>query len=76
MKTLQIRTQIGQDGILRLELPTGLSDTALDVVVVLHPVKTEQSEWEAFIEATAGSLADDPIEHPQQGSYEQRDELV
>lgn len=76
MKTLQIRTQIGQDGVLRLELPTGLSDTALDVVVVLHPVKTEQSEREAFIEATAGSLADDPIERPPQGSYEQRNEIL
>jgi hypothetical protein len=76
MKTLQIRTQIGQDGVLRLELPTGLTDTTLDVVVVLHQVKTEQSEWEAFIEATAGSLADDPIERPHQGSYEQRDEIV
>lgn len=29
-------------------------------------------EWRAFITQTAGSLADDPIERPSQGEYEQR----
>ena len=66
MKTLQIRTCVGQDGVLKLELPTGLSETELDVLVVIQPIDAPQSEWELFIEETAGSLADDPIERPSQ----------
>jgi hypothetical protein len=35
----------------------------------------KQAEWLAFIEATAGSLADDPIERPPQSEYQIRDEM-
>lgn len=40
------------------------------------PMTPEQwSEWRAFITRTAGSLADDPIERPAQGEYEQRESV-
>ena len=32
-------------------------------------------EWRAVVARTAGALADDPIERPPQGSYEQRDPI-
>ncbi len=35
----------------------------------------ERIRWLAFIERTAGSLADDPIERPPQGDFETRDPL-
>ncbi len=33
-----------------------------------------REEWVAFVNATYGSLADDPIERGPQGDYEKRDE--
>lgn len=32
--------------------------------------------WQATVERTAGALADDPIERPPQGDYEQRDAIL
>ncbi len=32
--------------------------------------------WQATVERTAGALADDPIERPPQGDYEQRDTIL
>ena len=33
-------------------------------------------DWSAFVQATYGSLADDPIERGAQGSYELREALA
>jgi hypothetical protein len=47
--------------------------TALD-----HDLEVEafrRLPWHEFIERTAGSLADDPIERPPQLEFEVRDEL-
>lgn len=35
-----LHARVGKDGILRLEIPTDLSDTDVEVVVIFHPVKT------------------------------------
>jgi len=48
---------------------------------VVQPLKTpysesQRAEWLAFIEETAGSLADDPIERGPQGEHEIRDEIA
>ncbi len=32
--------------------------------------------WRATVEHTAGALANDPIERPPQGNYEQRDTIL
>jgi hypothetical protein len=32
-----------------------------------------QEEWREIVRSTSGVLADDPIEHPPQGDYEQRE---
>jgi len=80
METIKVKTHVGHDGILKLELPVGVTDMDLEVLVVMQspaaPVEIERAEWLAFIEKTAGSLADDPMEYPSEGEYETRDELL
>jgi hypothetical protein len=66
METIKVKTHVGSDGILKLELPVGFPNTELEVVVVVQsaPAQSNQfdrAEWLAFIESTAGSLADNPI---------------
>ena len=69
MLTFRVNGHVGEDGILKLELPLELSNADLDVVVVIHP--REQHGWpEGFFEQTAGSLAETPIERPLQGDFE------
>lgn len=74
METIKLKTHVGSDGILKLEVPVGIYDCDCEVVVVVQPSVSHQ-EWLAFIEETAGSLADDPIERLPQGEHEIRDEI-
>jgi hypothetical protein len=36
---------------------------------------TTQTDWHTFLEETYGILADDPIERPPQGQFEEREPL-
>lgn len=74
MQTIKLDTRVGRDGILKLELPLDVSDTDLEVVVIVQQ-KAKRGWPPGYFERTAGSLADDPIERPPQGEYEERDPL-
>ena len=75
MQTIKLDTRVGEDGILKLELPLDVSDTDLEVLIVIQ--RKEKRGWPpGYFERTAGSLADDPMERPSQGEYEERDALL
>ncbi|MBL8153163.1 MAG: hypothetical protein JNM70_03180 [Anaerolineae bacterium] len=75
MQTIKLDTRVGQDGILKLELSLEVTDADLEVLVVVQ--RKEKRGWPpGYFERTAGSLADDPIERPPQGVYEERDTLL
>jgi hypothetical protein len=76
METIKLQTHIGADGILKVEMPIGARDVDCDVVIVYTiQDRNEREDWAAFIEATYGSLADDPIERPAPLPLEVRDEI-
>jgi len=72
---LKLKAHIGHDGILRLDVPVGVADVDCDIIVTVPPKMTTE-EWNQFVDRTAGSLADDPIERFPQGEYEQRDSIA
>ncbi len=75
MQTIKFNTRVGQDGILKLEVPLDVADADLEVLVVVH--RKEKRGWPTgYFERTAGSLADEPLERPPQGDYEERDTLL
>jgi hypothetical protein len=74
MQTIKLDTRVGRDGILKLELPLDVSDMDVEVLVVVQ--RKEKRGWPpGYFERTAGSLADDPLQRPSQGDYENRDPL-
>ncbi len=80
METIKLKTYVGSDGILKLEVPVSVTNQELEVLVVVESpprleADSERAEWLAFIEETAGSLADDPIERGPQGEFEVRDQI-
>ena len=78
METIKMQSRVGKDGILRLEVPIGVANADLEVLVVVQPIaqtNEDHAEWLAFIERTAGSLADDPVDRPPQGDYETREPI-
>lgn len=74
MMPIRVSAHVGSDGILKLELPVGVSDVDCDVTVTIQP-RLSRDEWMAFIDRTYGSLADDPLERGPQGEYEGREEI-
>ncbi len=75
MNTFKLEVRLGHDGILKLELPVEISETDLEVLVVIQP--KEKRHWpEGYFDRTAGCLSNDPIERPPQGEYEEREPLL
>jgi hypothetical protein len=79
METIKLKTYVGSDGILKLEVPVGVSNRDLEVVVVLQPLvnlSVDELGWPiGYFEETYGSLADYPIERGDQGIPEIRDAI-
>lgn len=74
MTTIQIAAHVGEDGILKLELPVE-ANADYEIIIKSRRRKLTHDEWLAFIDETAGSLADHPIERLPQPSLDIRDEL-
>lgn len=79
---VRVRSRVGEDGILHLDVPVGLTDVDLDVTVTIQPVTPpaattpDELGWEpGFIERTYGSCADEPLVRYPQGEYEEREPL-
>ena len=82
MKTIQLTTKTDENGMLSLQLPLDAPLQAMDVIVVLQPVsegtkpETTSKGWPTgFFRKTAGAFAEDPIERPDQGDYEVREQI-
>jgi hypothetical protein len=74
MVSISVKAKVTPDGALKLEVPTGLPETDVEVLIVVQPVGEEKSSssestryWpEGFFEQTSGCLSDDPLtRHPQ-----------
>jgi hypothetical protein len=74
MQTMTLQAHVGPDGVLKLEIPTGLTDVELDVVLTFHP-RSPLPATPHTLKELIGSI-DDPtfVRHPQ-GDYPQREPL-
>ncbi|MBD2022470.1 hypothetical protein H6F43_20020 [Leptolyngbya sp. FACHB-36] len=80
MTSITVRSHVGTDGVLTVQLPVELSDTEVEVTVTVTPTPPASATtpddrgWSpGFFERTSGCLADDPIARPSQGEFDQRD---
>jgi short-subunit dehydrogenase involved in D-alanine esterification of teichoic acids len=44
METIKLRSHIGKDSLLRLQMPTEFKDTSVEVVVVIQPLSSEETK--------------------------------
>jgi hypothetical protein len=44
MKTIKLRSNIGTDGILHIQMPDNLQNTSVEVVVVVQPLSSEETK--------------------------------
>lgn len=77
MNRMVVHSRIGADGVLHLAVPVGPADADKEVTVTIEsasPRAMTQDEWRLFILSTAGAWQGE-FERPDQGEYEQRDQL-
>jgi len=73
MESIKVRQRVGQDGILHLEIPVGLREQDVEVMVIYQPVPS-LTTIEPSLEALYGVCADDPILLDSQGIAEALDD--
>ena len=84
MHSIKLDSHIGPDGTLRLNVPVGLANQDVEVLVVIQPrrpapagTRPEDLGWPpGFLDKTFGCLKDDPIERGEQPEYDVREELL
>jgi len=76
MTRMVIQSKVGADGVLHLDVPVGTGAADQDVQITIEPLKKPmtQEEWRQWVLSMAGTWQGD-FERPEQGEYEQRDEL-
>jgi len=84
MQTIKLKSHVGEDGVLQLQLPIGIKNTDLEVIVVFQAVKADSKPSEAitpeelgysreFIEVL-GSWEGE-LERPEQTPFQEREEV-
>jgi len=81
MKTVQLQSEVGKDGVLALRVPLGSDEAGHQVIVTIEPIpaeparKNDRADWHQFIEETYGSCAGQRLARPGQGAFESRENV-
>lgn len=78
MIRMVVKSRVGEDGVLHVEVPLGKSEANREVQVTIETGGTEamtQEEWRTFVKSAAGSVTDPTFQRHEQGAYERREEL-
>ncbi|MCP4112750.1 MAG: hypothetical protein GY749_45685 [Desulfobacteraceae bacterium] len=83
MKSMQLKSNVGKDGILRLQVPINMPEQEIEIVLVIQPVHkqtenqyhTIERGWpDNFFKDIVGAWSGDLV-RPSQGNFETREEL-
>ncbi|MEH2379871.1 MAG: hypothetical protein V7K27_13455 [Nostoc sp.] len=76
MESIKLCSHVGADGILHLDIPSGIVSGDIEVEVIIKPISQSQKEWMPdFFEEVIGGWAGKPLERPEQGEFETRETL-
>jgi len=83
MQSVTVRSHIGSDGMLNLQIPVELKDVDVEVVVTMKPLTIDDLEklaqsngWPpGFFEQTLGKWEGEPLVLEPEGDYEERYEM-
>lgn len=85
MESIKLKSHVGDDGVLHIQVPVGLKNEDLEVMVIFQRLKSgdrnsvplESKGWQPrFFEEVIGSWEGEPLKRPEQLPYEIREELT
>ncbi|MBE9143672.1 hypothetical protein [Planktothrix mougeotii] len=78
MESIQFKGHIGQDGILRVQMPAEFKDRDLEGIVCFQvsDETLKHEDWQpGFFEEVIGGWVGEPLVRENQGQYEMRENL-
>jgi hypothetical protein len=81
MKTVQLQSEVGKDGVLALRVPLGSDEAGHRVIITIEPLSNppenaaDRMGWHKFIDETYGSCSELGLERPDQGEFESRESI-
>jgi hypothetical protein len=76
MESIKVRSHVGQDGILHLDIPVEMANTEIEVTLTIQRVIPQKQAWmPGFFEEVIGGWVGEPLSRPEQGEYETREQL-
>ncbi len=83
MKSITLRSHVGEDGVLKLQVPLDVTNTDLEVMVIVQPIAdtsqleaAQEKSWSpGFFEEVIGGWEGEPLVRESQGEYEDREEF-
>ncbi len=78
MQSIKLQTHVGNDGLLQLKLPVGMSNQDLEVIVIYQPINPIlKRAWSpGFFESTFGAWQGEPLVRESQGELPEREPLL
>lgn len=77
MQSIKMRSRVGNDGILHLDVPLEIRDAEIEVTVTVKSVdSSSQKGWmSGFFEEVVGGWVGEPLTRAEQGEFETREPL-
>jgi hypothetical protein len=82
MRSILIRSRVGADGILHLDVPSDLVETEVEVIVIVQPTtqspahRREDLVWSSdFFEGVVGKWQGEPLTREWEGHCETRERM-
>jgi hypothetical protein len=90
MESIKVKSHIGDDGILQVQVPDDFKNQNFEILIVFQPISNPDSQkdnssdstpesrgWNpGFFETVIGRWEGEPLERPSQLPYEVRDDLT
>ena len=77
MQIITVRSRVGSDGVLHLDIPSNYTEADLDVTVTVRPVENnDEANWPSgFFDTVIGAWKGEPFVREPERSYERREAL-
>ncbi|HEY9615541.1 MAG TPA: hypothetical protein V6C64_01780 [Microcoleaceae cyanobacterium] len=79
MQSIKLNTHVGHDGMLQLQIPVGVSNTEMEVIVIYQPTAADTSKPNASAigqpEEMESGWADETVGRPKPSTTEIREDM-